>query len=129
MRSIKTLHKRFLATHHANGHATSHGFPIDDHIRHHAKILLCSAGGEAKATIHFVEDQRNVARTAHHAQLLQPLGSNTASLGGGALGWNACTGLTSTPAISLARRRMTASDAGWRSLSVRQSSILRSLPN
>ena len=140
---VEALHQRFLAAHHADRHAAGHRLAVHHHVGPNAEVLLGPARRQPEARVHLVEDERDAVLGADRPELAQPLGVARsvvarsrrmplvimiASLGGGALGWNDCTGFTSTPAISPARRRMAASEAGWRSFSVRQSSSVRSLP-
>ena len=110
----EAAHQSAPAAQHADGQPAGHRLAVGDHVGAHAEILLRAAGREPEADEHLVEDQHDAAlrctrRAASAATACRRRGRNApcgrcraASNRPGALafGCSACSGLTSTQAMS-----------------------------
>ena len=102
------------AAHHADGQAAAECLAVGDEVGPDAEIFLRAAERQAEADEDLVEDQHDAALGADRAELLAanacrprgrnapalPLSTSVESAGAPAFGCIACSGLTSTQAMS-----------------------------
>ena len=127
----EALHEVLASAEHAHGQPAAQRLAVGDHVGAHAEVFLRAARSQAESHEHLVEDQHDAAFGADGAQFqqpfddtpsrskcaLRPLSSSIESLGALEFGCMACSGLTSTQAMSR-RLRSTRSDASLMSASV-----------